>query len=277
MPYIQHAGRHEFGQNFLVDRSVIDDFVELVARTDGPIVEIGAGDGALTLPLSRQGRELTAVEIDSKRSKRLSRQTPDNVTVVCADVLSFRFPQYPHVVVGNIPFHVTTPIVRALLAADHWHTAVLLVQWEVARRRAGVGGATLLTASWWPWYDFELHSRVPARAFRPVPSVDGGLFSMVRRGTPLVDDRRGYQEFVRLVFTGKGHGLPEILQRTGRIARKDQQDWQRANRVGPQHLPKDLTAHQWASLWHLVAPGRPAGPRRPAPRRPGSPASARRR
>lgn len=73
MPYIQHTGRHEFGQNFLVDRLVIDEFVELVARTDGPIVEIGAGDGALTLPLSRQGRELTAVEIDAKRAERFSR------------------------------------------------------------------------------------------------------------------------------------------------------------------------------------------------------------
>ncbi|KXK61164.1 mycinamicin-resistance protein MyrB [Micromonospora rosaria] len=276
MPYHEHVGRHEFGQNFLVDRSVIADLTDLVARTEGPIVEIGAGDGALTLPLSRQGRDVTAVEIDPKRAKRLSRQTPENVTVVCADILRFRFPRHPHVVVGNIPFHVTTSIIRTLLAADHWHAAVLLVQWEVARRRAGVGGATLLTASWWPWYDFELHSRVPARAFRPVPSVDGGLFTIARRGTPLVTDRKGYQDFVRTVFTGRGHGLAEIIQRSGRISRPDLQDWMRANRVGPNLLPKDLDAHEWASLWQLAGPARPGGAGRPAPRRPRNPASTRR-
>lgn len=43
-------GRHELGQNFLIDQSVIDTVVGLVTRTDGPIIEIGAGDGALTLP-----------------------------------------------------------------------------------------------------------------------------------------------------------------------------------------------------------------------------------
>jgi hypothetical protein len=43
----------------------------------------------------------------------------------------------------------------------------------------------MLTANWWPWYDFELHARVPARSFRPVPAVDGGLFTMTRRETPL--------------------------------------------------------------------------------------------
>nr|AKG06389.1 dimethyladenosine transferase [Salinispora mooreana] len=276
MPYREHAGRHEFGQNFLIDRSVIGEMVELAARAEGPIVEIGAGDGALTLPLSGQGRKITAIEIDAKRAKRLSRQTPENVTVVCADILRFRFPRYPHVVVGNVPFHVTTSIIRTLLAADHWHMAVLLVQWEVARRRAGVGGASLLTASWWPWYDFELHARVPARAFRPVPSVDGGLLTIARRGTPLASDRKAYQEFVRQVFTSKGRGLGEILQRLRRISRPDLHEWMRENRVGPHLLPKDLSADEWASLWRLVGPARPGSGGQPSPRRPRKPAPSRR-
>ncbi len=62
-----HQGRHEHGQNFLRDRGVIDAVVEIVARTDGPILEVGAGDGALTLPLQRLGRALTAIEVDGHR------------------------------------------------------------------------------------------------------------------------------------------------------------------------------------------------------------------
>ncbi|MFJ5214993.1 23S ribosomal RNA methyltransferase Erm [Streptomyces sp. NPDC088354] len=251
------GGRHELGQNFLTDRTVIASIEALVARTSGPIVEIGPGDGALTVPLSRTGRPLTAVEIDPRRARRLARRLPPGARVVNADVLRYRLPSEPHVVVGNLPFHLTTPILRRLLSAGGWQSAVLLVQWEVARRRAGVGGASMLTAAWWPWYDFVLHSRVPARAFRPAPSVDGGLLTVVRRQDPLVaPDRRGpYQEFVRRVFTGPGRGVREVLARTGHFDRRELHAWLRAEHPAPAALPKHLTARQWASLWELAAPG----------------------
>jgi 23S rRNA (adenine-N6)-dimethyltransferase len=129
---------------------------------------------------------------------------------------------------------------------------VLLVQWEVARRRAGVGGATLLTAQEWPWFEFRLLRRVPARAFRPAPSVDGGLLRITRRPDPLVagSERREYQRFVGSVFTGSGRGLPAILRRTAPSAPVD--GWLRANGVTAATLPKQLDAAQWASLWSCV-------------------------
>ncbi len=258
----RHGGRHELGQNFLTDRAVIADIQRLVAATRGPIVELAAGDGALTVPLGRLGRPVTAVELDPRRARRLRRRVTGNVTVVNDDLLRFRLPNVPHVVVGNLPFHLTTAALRRLLAAPHWRTAVLVVQWEVARRRAGVGGATLLTASWWPWYEFAVHARIPARAFRPVPSVDGGLLTATRRPEPLVADRKGYQRFVSRVFTGPGRGLGEILLRTGQVPRPVLRGWLRAHRVSPHALPRDLTARQWADLWTRVRPDAdPAGPR----------------
>ncbi|WP_310739280.1 rRNA adenine N-6-methyltransferase family protein [Microbispora sp. H10830] len=145
------------------------------------------------------------------------------------------------------------------LAAPDWRTAVLLVQWEVARRRAGVGGASMLTAAWWPWYAFEVHARVPARAFRPAPSVDGGLLTMTRRAAPLVAERGPYQDLVRRVFTGRGRGLTEILERTGCLDRQAVRSWARDARVTPHALPKDLTAGQWASLWQEVTRRRRPG------------------
>lgn len=146
----------------------------------------------------------------------------------------------------------------------------MLVQWEVARRRAGVGGASMLTASWWPCYEFTLHARVPARSFRPVPSVDGGLLTMTRRTAPLVEDLAAYQRFVREVFTGRGRGLREILLRTGRVERGALAEWLRASAVPPQKLPKDLTAEQWSSLWACVVTGE--SPHRRTAQRRGGPA-----
>ncbi|MFE0026695.1 23S ribosomal RNA methyltransferase Erm [Amycolatopsis sp. NPDC059021] len=253
MPSPYPGGAHELGQNFLVDRAVITEIGRLVARTTGPVIEIGPGAGAVTLSIGRAGREITAVEIDPRLARRLRHRAPGNVEVVNEDVLRYRFPRSPHVIVGNLPFHLTTGILKRILTTNHWHTAILLVQWEVARRRAGVGGASMLTASWWPWYEFSVHSRVPARAFRPMPSVDGGLLTMTRRREPLVSEREDYQRFVKTVFTGRGHGIREILRKTGALEPRVLNGWLAANQVSPRALPKDLDAVQWAALWRLTS------------------------
>ncbi|MFJ4771484.1 23S ribosomal RNA methyltransferase Erm [Streptomyces uncialis] len=249
------GGRHELGQNFLVDQATIRAFVDLVARTDGPVIEIGTGDGALTLPLQSLGRPLTGVEIDPRRVERLRRRTNPSTTLVHADFLRFRAPATPHVLVGNLPFHETTPMLRRVLTSSGWTDAVLLVQWEVARRRAGVGGATMMTAQWWPWYAFRLARRVPAGAFRPRPNVDGGLLTVTRRDRPLVatSDRARYQDFVRRVFTGRGRGLEQIATAASPLlSRRAVRAWAVRHQVAAGALPKDLDEQQWAVLYRMT-------------------------
>ena len=277
------GGRQELGQNFLADRALIAAIQRLVRdETQGPIIEVGAGDGALTGPLARLDRPLTALEIDPRRVRRLRQRFGDSgsgsgsgsgrdrdrdrdrasdgagsgVHIVQADVLRHRFPAAPHVVVGNVPFHLTTAIIRKLLSEHGWTSAVLIVQWEAARRRAGVGGASMLTASWWPWYDFGLVRRIPASAFRPVPSVDAGLLTMRRRTVPLVAgercERLAYQAFVKQVFQAPGRGLEEMIGRTGRVRRADLREWVRWSRIPARALPKDLAAEDWARLWEVA-------------------------
>ena len=171
-------GRHEHGQNFLTDHKFINSIIDLVKQTSGPIIEIGPGSGALTHPMAHLGRAITAVEVDAKLAAKLTQETSSAaVEVVHDDFLNFRLPATPCVIVGNIPFHLTTAILRKLLHAPAWTDAVLLMQWEVARRRAGVGASTMMTAQWSPWFTFHLGSRVPRSAFRPQPNVDGGDLS----------------------------------------------------------------------------------------------------
>ncbi|MER5995482.1 23S ribosomal RNA methyltransferase Erm [Streptomyces viridosporus] len=264
----RYGSRQDLGQNFLVDRDIIKLIRRTAQRAEGPIVDLGAGDGALTLPLSQLGRPVTAVELDPRRARRLSARAPGNVTVVGEDILRFRLPAVPHTIVGNIPFHITTATMRRILAAPGWVSAVLVVQWEVARRRAGIGGGSLVTAESWPWFDFSVLGRVPRFAFRPAPSVDGGILVIERRPEPLVRERREYRDFVKQVFTGRGRGLREILQRTGRVPARELSAWLRAHGVSPQALPKDLTAEQWASLWATARGGHAAPQRHPRQRPP---------
>jgi len=241
----RYPGRHEFGQNFLHDQKTIRRIVDLVASTDGPILEIGCGDGALTRPLARLDRDLLAIDADHRRAAALDRALP-NVRVRCEDALRVRLDR--PVVVGNLPFHLTTPILRRLLRAGRWRQAVLLTQWEVARKRAGVGGRTMLTAQADPWFTAELRGRVRADAFRPRPSVDGGLLVVRRRDEPLLDEsrRRDYERFVRQVFTARGRGIAAMLRAVG---------CRGADRVlgelglDRRALPRDLDPQEWAALW----------------------------
>ncbi|WP_372477187.1 rRNA adenine N-6-methyltransferase family protein [Gordonia liuliyuniae] len=96
------AGRHELGQNFLTDRTTIDTIVDLVSRTAGPLIEIGSGGGALTLPLQALSRPITVIEIDPRHAHELRHRVDPSTTVVHTDFLQYRLPQAPHTVVGNL-------------------------------------------------------------------------------------------------------------------------------------------------------------------------------
>ena len=229
-PLPSRPGRHELGQNFLVHRPTVATVLALARETSGPILELGAGDGALTVPLASLGRELLAIDVDGARVRRLARRLPE-VDVRELDAMRVRLDR--PVVVGNIPFHLTTPLLRRLLADGRWRDAILVTQWEVARKRAGVGGGTMLTAQTVPWFSFELCGRVPAHGFRPAPSVDGGILHVRRRARPLLPpgQRAGYERFVRSVFTGRGGDA--LARRVG----------------GRGARPRDLSAEQWVRLW----------------------------
>lgn len=254
------GGRHEHGQNFLTDQTTIATMTRLVATTTGPIIEIGPGDGAITIPLTKLGRPLTAIEVDTRLATRLKHRVPGNIRIVAQDFLTYRLPATPHVLIGNLPFHHTTAMLRHILHAPGWAEAILLVQWEVARRRAGVGGATMMTAQWAPWFEFTLHSRVPASAFTPRPGVDGGILTIHRREHPLLPpvQRNQFQALVHRVYTGPGRGLAQVLARTTSLgSSKTARTWLSQHRIAPTGLPKDLPVEAWVDLFKVTGSSPP--------------------
>lgn len=149
---------------------------------------------------------------------------------------------------------------RRILRAPAWTEAVLLVQWEVARPRAGVGGQTMMTAQWSPWFDFELHGRVPVRAFAPRPGVDGGILVIRRRSAPDLptSERRLYQAMVHRVFTGPGHGLAKILSRNTSLGSASAAAaWLAGHGLRPTDLPKSLQRRAWVDLFETTGASPP--------------------
>ena len=155
---------------------------------------------------------MIAVEIDPVWAARLrdiaSGMGPGRVRVVEGDFLRHRLPIRPFRVIGCIPFGETTAILRRLLedpTIPMWR-ADLIVQDEVATKRAAVPPATLLSATWVPWWEVRRGPKVPRGQFRPVPRVDGALLVITRREPPLLPPRMAapYATFVRerWPFTG---------------------------------------------------------------------------
>ena len=194
--------RRRLGQNFL-DPAAADHLVDEARFACGElVVEIGAGSGALTLALARRALRVIAIEPDPHWARRLREQTGRHrVQVVGGDVLAVTLPREPFRVMGSLPFGRTTAILRCLLddPASSLRRADVIVQWEVALKRAATPPSTLLSTNWAPWWEMQLARRIPATTFRPVPRVDAGLLTITRRDPPLlpVAMARSYAAFVQ--------------------------------------------------------------------------------
>jgi 23S rRNA (adenine-N6)-dimethyltransferase len=197
--------RRRLGQNFLRPE-LADALVADAAFGAGDlVVEIGAGRGACTLALARRGVHVIALERDPHWAEELRRAVRRlglaRVTVVRCDALRYPMPRRPFRAMGSLPFGATTAMLRHLLddRGSGLQRADLLVQWEVARKRAAVPPTTMLSTAWAPWWSFAVGRRFPADSFRPVPSVDAAVLRVTRRVPPLLPEHMAgaYASFVR--------------------------------------------------------------------------------
>jgi len=249
--------RRVLSQNFLVDRRAIDALVDGSGAGDGDLViDIGAGNGLISAALVRRGAHVLAIERDPSLAERLRAKfaTWPAVTVVEADVLETPLPAGPFRVVANIPFGITTKILRRLLDSDGLARADVIVQAEVARKRGTGGRGTLLNACWEPWFEFGTGARIAATAFRPRPRVDAAVLIVTRRSRPLVDpeSRQDYVDFVTAVFEGARPTVASALTREIRRARFAGLAQELG--FGVNALPSQLDVHQWAGLFHAAGP-----------------------
>ena len=158
--------------------------------------------------------------------------------------------------VANIPFGITTKILRRLLEAADLARADMIVQAEVARKRGTGGRGTLLNAGWEPWFEFGTGARIPAAAFRPRPRVDAAVLIVTRRNPPLVDpaSRRDYVGFVTAAFEGARPTVASALARA--IPRTRFAGLAGELGFGADALPSQLDVHQWAGLFRAAGGGR---------------------
>jgi 16S rRNA (adenine1518-N6/adenine1519-N6)-dimethyltransferase len=219
----------KLGQNFLNDAQAVQRIVTALGDCSyATVVEIGPGRGVLTHALAPRAGNLIAIELDQQLASQLRAEfSSESLTVVNQDVLEFDFSAVPVeegkrlVVVGNLPYYITSPILLKL-TANHavLDRAVLMMQREVADRVAAEPGSRdygLLSVTVQMYGPVERLFTLPPGAFSPPPEVHSTVvrWRFAPRFTSLGVDETGFLPFVRQVFAQKRKTLANNLRAAG--------------------------------------------------------------
>lgn len=218
------GAKKHLGQNFLHDRGVVDKIVLAIDPRPGDcIVEIGPGQGALTLPLLDRHGALTAIEFDRDLLQPLAAaaSTHGELTLVAADVLGVDFTMLAGGgqirLVGNLPYNLSSPILfHALDHAAAVRDMHFMLQKEVVERMAAAPGNKVygrLTVMLQAYCTVTPLFTVAPGAFRPAPKVDSAVVRLVPRAAAAVGiaDPRRFARIVRAAFGQRRKTLRNAL------------------------------------------------------------------
>lgn len=184
-----HVARKRFGQNFLVDDTIIHGIVTAISpHADDVLVEIGPGLGALTTPLLERIPQMQVVELDRDLVERLRRRYGERLQVHAGDALDFDFgklevPGRPLRIVGNLPYNISSPLLFHLMQfADQVRDQHFMLQKEVVERMVAEPGSKAfgrLSIMLQVRYYMEHVLDVPPGSFNPPPKVDSAVVRMI--------------------------------------------------------------------------------------------------
>lgn len=232
----------DYSQYFLRSPDLIKELIGHTSiRKNDMVLDIGAGSGTIASVLARRVRWVVAIETEPRMADKLRdnmRRYP-NVDVVEKDFLEMDLPTVPYKIFANIPFHISSPIIRKLTDTDRPpKAAFLIVQKQFARKLVvsdrhftGQVGAAIA-----PWFTVRIRRPLRRTDFWPHPNVDTVLMELKPRPEPLVprELQAEYQEFTRRNFA-------------------DFKSFQKLPRakvgLAPDKLPSQVTTEQWVALF----------------------------
>lgn len=250
------------GQNFLIDKNALDKIIGAAnLHSTDTVVEVGPGIGTLTQALSKKAKRVVTIEKDHGMVAILQETLKDikNVEVIHGDALSYKVHKVSKVykVVANIPYYITSPLIRALLEAENPPTEIILmVQKEVAQRIvARPPNMSILAVSVQFYADAKIISYVPKGCFWPVPNVDSAIIAIRPRNRAESDaESRGKinpDDFFKVVKAGFMHPRKQLagnLSETLKVDKKGITEWLLKNNIQPAQRAETLTIEDWKNL-----------------------------
>lgn len=249
------------GQHWLKNRDILEEIAELAYSGDslesgsGEVkicVEIGPGLGTLTSSLLKRFREVIAIEYDERLANNLPKSFPGkNLEVIHGDVLEtdLEFIKDRYVIAGNIPYYITSPILKKVLTLRHpADRAVLLIQKEVADRLVDKK-ETMLSLFVKNLADVELGPVVLKEEFTPPPKVDSCVV-ILEPHEPVIKDE--VFDLIRRGFIAPRKKLVHNL--AGIISKEKLKTALKEIGVSEDARPGDLRLKQWNELYFKVKP-----------------------
>ncbi|HJZ46697.1 MAG TPA: 16S rRNA (adenine(1518)-N(6)/adenine(1519)-N(6))-dimethyltransferase RsmA [Roseiflexaceae bacterium] len=269
------------GQNFLIDPDALGAIVGAagLSRAD-TVIEVGPGLGVLTWELLARAGHVTVVELDRRLADRLGQEFPSqpNLRIVQGDILNLPSEQLtgvggisdgfqpltpssqlpPYKVVANLPYAITSAVLRHFLEAEYKpELMVLLVQWEVAQRIvAGPGDLSVLAHSVQIYAEPEIIARLPSASFVPAPAIDSAVLRLRVRPEPAVAvEVAPLMRLIKAGFLQARKKLSNALP-TGLAAMGVRVDKQRAVAalaaagVDPNRRAETVTLEEWVRVYH---------------------------
>ena len=261
-------GRHppalkKFGQHFLSDEKILGAIVDALAPTSADtVVEIGPGRGSLTDILAARSGRVVAVEIDRALTAQLRDRYSGrkNVEIVEGDFLEADLHAVAgedYLLIGNVPYNITTPIVFRALEPPIPRRSVFLVQREVAERMAApedtesYGALSVNVAA---VATVEQVLTVPASAFRPPPKVESAVVRLTPRGRPLVaaESLPAFRAFVQAAFGLRRKQMQRVMRTVRGLS--PEQAAALLDRAGVEQTarPEVLSPEKFAELFALI-------------------------
>lgn len=251
--------KKNLGQNFLINDAISQRIVKAAQIPSGSdVLEIGPGLGSLTRYLALTARRVVAVELDERLLPILHDVLCDypNVTVIHGDILALAvneiMPQSDYQVVANIPYYITSAVIRHLLESPcQPGCMVLTVQHEVAQRIcAKAGEYSLLALSIQVYGDPRIILQIPAGAFYPAPKVDSAvirvdLFSSPRIQAPYLNT---FFTLIKAGFSQKRKTLRNALARGLNIPPPQVETLLKMVEIDPQRRAETLSLEEWQKL-----------------------------
>lgn len=259
--------RKSLGQNFLHDPNMLEKIVATAElMPDDTVVEIGPGTGALTALLAQSARHVIAVEVDERLRPVLEEQLAPypNVHLIFNDILKTNLLEIvgpgEFVVVANLPYYITSPILMMLLEPYHRpRRIVVTVQYEMAERVLARPGDMNRMAVMVQFYgQARIITRMPPAVFWPRPEVDSAVLRIDPYSKPPVNvpDNISFARVVKAGFSMKRKQLKNALSGGLQLKTRDAVALLEQAGIDPTRRAETLTLEEWAALSRAL-PARP--------------------
>lgn len=253
----------KYGQHFLDDKRILGAIVDALAPgANDTVVEIGPGRGSLTDMLVERSGRVVAVEIDRALAEQLRERYRDrpSVEIVQGDALEtdlHALAGRDYLLIGNVPYYITTPIVFKALEPPIPRRSVFLVQREVAERMAAKADTEsygALTVNVAVVADTEQVMTVPAGAFHPPPKVESAVVRLTPRATPLVslESLPEFRAFVQAAFGLRRKQMQRVLRTMRGISADDASGLLERAGIDPAARPEVISPESFARLFEVV-------------------------